>query len=149
MWDIAHLDVKFDNFVISSKNNGKAMLIDFNSAVQYTSSEKRDDRRGTEAFFPPELRVNNEYQCEEHDLFSLGCTLYTLYYGTLCCDEDFDFTEDTISYEKDTPVEIKELMKGLLEYDCKQRWTWVDVWNCKLFDIFHKGIEVKGDKKKD
>lgn len=131
LWKVAHLDIKFDNFVISSKNNGKAMLIDFNSVKQFKDENERfDELRGTELFSAPEYRITGSYFPEKYDMFSLGCTLYTLYYGKLSCDEDFNFLKDKIYFLEDTPVPILTLMKGLLQFDPYTRWTWEKVWEC-------------------
>ena len=147
LWKVAHQDIKFDNFVISSKNNGKAMIIDFNSVKQFSDEhEKFYEMRGTEEFSAPECRVTGQYYPEKYDMFSLGCTLYTLYYGKLCCDSTFDFIKGRIYFLEDTPIPILTLMKGLLQVDPYQRWTWDKVWPCLQFEMLHKKIEVQVDK---
>merc|ERR1712087_913762 len=57
IWKVAHLDIKFDNFVISSKENGTAMLIDFNNAKLIENpDEKIYVFQGAEAFNAPEYK---------------------------------------------------------------------------------------------
>ena len=90
-WNVAHFDIKPNNIVISTKNGGKAMIIDFNTVEQYdnTSCFNSVDVMGTEIFSPPEARFTPDCKAEQYDMWSLGATLYNLYYGKMAADENF------------------------------------------------------------
>jgi len=112
LWKIAHLDVKYDNFVISSKDNGTAMLIDFNNArLIEDENERIKDMQGAKAYEAPEYDVVGRSTPFRYDMFSLGVLLYALYFGDVCSD-DKNWEEEDVLYPDWTPYPIKELLKG-------------------------------------
>ena len=148
LWKVAHQDIKLDNFVISSKDNGTAMLIDFNSTRQIEDETvKLHEVVGTKMFYAPEFSVVGRFQPFKYDMFSLGAVLYSLYYGKLC-SADKNYEHDNIVFPNDTPYPILELMQGQLELYPSDRWDWDKVWDCLQFKILHKKVEIKVEKPK-
>ena len=142
LWKVAHQDIKLDNFVISSKDNGTAMLIDFNSTRQIEDETvKLHEVVGTKMFYAPEFSVVGRFQPFKYDMFSLGAVLYSLYYGKLC-SADKNYEHDNIVFPNDTPYPILELMQGQLELYPSDRWDWDKVWDCLQFKMLHKKVEI-------
>jgi serine/threonine protein kinase len=125
MLRVSHLDIKPDNIVVSSKGGGKAMLIDFNSVESFDDDTKLMDVCGTKAYESYESHRGDLVIPEKYDMYALGATIYTLYYGKLI---DFDGIEYGVA-----PEPILRLMKGLMTQMPEDRWNWDDVFGCELF----------------
>lgn len=147
-WETAHIDIKPNNIVINKKKNfGKAMIIDFNTVEQYNKDSlfSSSDQEGTEVYSAPEARFNINFKPEQYDMWGLGATLYTFYYGKICADQDF-CENDQINFGE-APEPILAIMQGLLEKDTEKRWTWHELWGCELFKLLHLSIDVYVDEK--
>jgi serine/threonine protein kinase len=126
MLRVAHLDIKPDNIVVSRGGGGKAMLIDFNSVESFDDETRLMDVCGTKAYESYESRRGDLVIPEKYDMYSLGATVYTLFYGKL---SDFEGVE----YGGDTPEPVLRLMQGLMTERPEDRWNWDDVFGCELF----------------
>ena len=126
MLRVSHLDIKPDNIVVSSTGGGKAMLIDFNSVESFDDDTKLMDVCGTKAYESYESHRGDLVIPEKYDMYSLGATVYTLFYGKL-----IDF--EGIQYGGDTPEPILKVMQGLMTERAEDRWNWDDVFGCELF----------------
>ena len=74
---IAHLDLKLENFFLSDNLNIK--LGDFGLSSYFEKNAKYDKNRGTIGYASYEVFSGKEYDPFKADLFSLGATLYVLY----------------------------------------------------------------------
>jgi serine/threonine protein kinase len=78
--DVAHLDVKPDNFLVGT--DGRTVkLCDFGLAAKLPSSGLLKGRCGTLHFMPPEMLNNNALFGKPTDVWSYGCTAYLLCFG--------------------------------------------------------------------
>ncbi|GBG30271.1 Protein kinase, putative [Hondaea fermentalgiana] len=114
--NIAHLDIKPENLLLTSKNEDAGIKIaDFGLAIDMTGVEDHDARKsevlcacadedtaqgitecvGTPAYWAPEM-VKNEPFDEKVDIWALGCVLYIMLCGAHPFDPTGDATEAQI-----------------------------------------------------
>lgn len=85
--DIAHLDLKPENFLVDPKQGVK--LIDFEACQKITSGEKAI-AKGTPGYRAPEV-VKEEFEdVKALDVYSLGVVLFTMVAGTVPYVEAFE-----------------------------------------------------------
>ena len=88
--NMAHGDLKVDNFVISDDFGLK--LIDFAHSAKLTSSSR--SRIGTPNYHAPEVASGDWYSVEKADIFSLGAALFVIVFKDApfsqngCCDDE-------------------------------------------------------------
>lgn len=87
--DIVHRDIKPSNIIITKNDNIK--LIDFGMSihpnVKYTHNKQY--LLGTIDYSPPELLRNSNAKNKSLDIYSLGATIYYIFFGsTIYCDND-------------------------------------------------------------
>lgn len=124
--NIAHLDIKFENFVIVQENPLKLLLIDFGS------SHKIDDKLiglvGTNIYAAPE--VYRGKFCLESDIWSLGVVIYYI----LTCDNTMERykSQSYLMIQKSKFSEdLKVLLVGMLSINENFRYKIDDVINHK------------------
>jgi len=100
---IAHLDIKPENLLLTSRNEDAGIKIaDFGLALDLTDYHANGQERshvrdcvGTPAYWAPEM-VKNEPFNEKVDVWSLGCVLYIMLCGYHPFDPKGDATEPHI-----------------------------------------------------
>lgn len=77
--EIAHCDLKPDNFLFDSKDSDVVKIIDFGMAKYTTMRSELHDLRGTVFFMAPEVLAKNyTYHC---DMWSMGVVMFTMLFG--------------------------------------------------------------------
>ena len=142
---VFHRDLKPENILI-----GKGMVIkvaDFGCArsVNHTEISKMDNfslDKGTPIYASPEQLKNEKYS-SKCDIWSAGCLLYFIYFGShpfmdsrphntltlirkMCEGKDIDISENT------DPTVAKILSLSLI-YEDKERASWRELWLSRLF----------------
>lgn len=79
---IIHRDIKPQNIVVNNINNPTTKLIDFNLSALNGHKKSIKDTFGTLQYVAPEILQKKSYT-ENVDIWSLGVTLYYLFYGKL------------------------------------------------------------------
>lgn len=75
-YNIAHLDIKLDNLVIS---DGRLYIIDYGMAKQLKSNEEMlTEYYGTKGYIAPEVENNDLYNPIKVDIWSTGMAIYEL-----------------------------------------------------------------------
>ncbi|KAF4324401.1 hypothetical protein BBO99_00001644 [Phytophthora kernoviae] len=149
--DIIHRDLKPENIMALVNEEGKSTscgdvedvalkIIDLGSAGRISvpeSSEKACSTTlsGTRCYWPPEV-LQRQDMTAAMDMWALGCILYILISGRHPFDLTGCSTEDQVLHRiattpvsfllpvwHDVPLEIKELIHGLLEKDPHHRLT--------------------------
>ncbi|GGJ59384.1 hypothetical protein GCM10008938_51920 [Deinococcus roseus] len=118
---LLHRDIKPENVILES--TGKAVLIDFGSALEWTGGRITPaDRLVTPGFAPLEQYASQAKLAPYTDLYALGATLFYLLTG--------DPPPDAVSRTKgtglpqmprSTPEKLKTSILSLLEVDVKNR----------------------------
>lgn len=79
--NIAHLDLKPENFMFVSPNSLHLKVIDFGLAMSFEDNVPMTTAVGTPYYIAPEV-INESYGCKS-DMWSLGVTLYFMITGEL------------------------------------------------------------------
>lgn len=123
---VIHRDIKPDNILIDEK--GVVKLIDWGIAVHADLSPSTPI--GTMKHQAPETFRSRRLQTAQVDAFSLGSTLYELYFGRVrprvTCEVEAIFykPEQDVNLEGEDPM--IRLIKGLLNLDPAERTTLTD-----------------------
>ena len=142
---IAHLDLKLENFFLSDNLNIK--LGDFGLSSYFEKNAKYDKNRGTIGYASYEVFSGKEYDPFKADLFSLGATLYVLYIEEfLYYIEENEFTKKIDGEFNKIPkiidsiqnIKLKTLLKGLLTKFEKDRWGWNDIFESEFYKELDK-----------
>ena len=144
---IAHLDLKSENFFLSDNLNIK--LGDFGKSSYFEENAKYDKICGSIGYASYEVLSKKEYDPFKADLFSLGATLYALYIKELLYDiEENEFTKKKIEEKfNEIPkridsiqdIKLKTLLEGLLTKLEKDRWGWEEIF----YSCFYKELQKK------
>ncbi|HMP28953.1 MAG TPA: serine/threonine-protein kinase [Saprospiraceae bacterium] len=127
-----HRDIKGENIMLC---NGNWKLIDFGFLEKF---DKPHELRGTLDFLAPEVVDNKPDVGKPSDVWSLGITLYELYFGqvpfmmTTKTGTLLSILNDPIPfYKENRPIspKLKKLLEGMLMKDPKNRWTVDQVLN--------------------
>ena len=142
---IIHRDIKPSNIFLVGKN--KIKLGGFNHAIYIKDNSY--EQIGTYFYAAPEMIKNLEYD-EKCDLWSLGITLYELYFGFSPYGKyvSINIIKNAIYYEynlfslnhvKSDNNQINELLKKLLEINPKTRINFDEYFECiKGFENLNK-----------
>ena len=143
---IAHLDLKPENFFLSDNLNIK--LGDFGLSYYFEGKAKYDKKCGSIGYISYEVFWGKEYDPIKADLFSLGAILYVLYIKELLYYiEENEFTKKIYDKFNEIPkkidsiqdINLKTLLKGLLTKFEKDRWGWEEI----LKSEFYKSLDNK------
>ncbi|KAB2028618.1 hypothetical protein ES319_D05G109200v1 [Gossypium barbadense] len=132
---IVHCDVKGKN-VLVGHDLTSVKLADFGSAMVEIKNESSGDRcrseiwpRGSPLWMAPEV-IRGEYQGQESDVWSLGCTIIEMVTGKPAWkDQGFDSLNRIANSEElpEFPAQLSELGKDFVEKclrrDQNQRWS--------------------------
>jgi serine/threonine protein kinase len=123
---ISHLDIKFENILITPCLQVK--LLDFGSSFKGDSYLEYKDYKGSTGFAPPEIVPGNTFDASKVDMWALGVLLYRL---------SIDFYEcSNYSLKHVDDSSLCDLLNGLLEYDAQERWNISQVLECEWFNRF-------------
>ena len=138
---IAHLDLKPENFFLSDNLNIK--LGDFGKSSYFEENTKYDKICWSIGYTSYEVFSGKEYDPFKADLFSLGATLYVLYIKKLL----YDIEKDEVTKEKIDDnfnkiperivsiqdINLKILLTGLLKKLEGDRWGWDDIFDSDFY----------------
>ena len=133
--NIVHRDIKPHHFVIS--DDMKIKLCGFHVAKQLEfEKEKIKGNSGTASYKAPEL-VSNEYYSFEVDVWSLGITIFSLFFGSSPfvgktkeeIYEKIKFGKYSFPKECDISPIAKDLIKRILITDTSRRLTIEEVYS--------------------
>ncbi|KAM7213364.1 Calcium/calmodulin-dependent protein kinase [Rhypophila decipiens] len=128
---VVHRDIKPDNLLLTEDNVLK--IVDFGVSEMFEKPENMRTAKpaGSPAFLPPELCVakHGDVDGKAADIWSMGVSLYCLYYGRLPFERDgvLDMYEaiktDKPPIPEDEDPQFVDLMNRLLEKDPEKRIT--------------------------
>ena len=149
---IMHRDIKPHNFFITNLNNGKNIIKLGNFGCSIKINENDSDSIGTILYNAPEKTKDLDYD-EKIDLWSLGITLFELYFGVLPYGSNADINDMmNVIYNKKNfvlPKTFKRnekpkiptldiLFKRLLTINPKERMTHKEFFDYVFSDDFMK-----------
>ena len=128
---VVHRDIKPDNIYITKPDNGQiyVKLGNFNSAL-FIKDIKNSEPTGAFFYTAPEI-LNNHYYDEKCDMWSLGITLFELYFGFLpygihpSLKKLYEMIDDQKSfiYSKSNIPTLDILFKRLLQINPNNRMS--------------------------
>jgi len=125
---IAHRNIKPDNILIKytddNKINFDIFLGGYAKSIKYLIDNFIKTLIGTPSFIAPEILNKIEYH-NNCDLFSIGMTLYLLYY------QEFPKKDIIKTIEED--LQLDDLIRKLLVKDPKKRITWEEYFDHSFF----------------
>ena len=155
LFNIYHRDIKLENIMVDE--TGVVKLIDWELCTKERYSR---EKVGTLGYMAPEVMEGNRYNCTKADMWSLGVSMFALYYGKRPYDDvpevarystskrwycrwlkliegnhwsAFWYNHDKHSPRKAHP-EFKNCIEGLLCYDPEHRTSLEELMECDLLN---------------
>ena len=137
---IIHRDINPNNIMID--DNGDVKVIDFGICkIKEMVNNSTVYNMGTNMYSAPEVHMHSQNATEQSDLYSIGAVLYFLFTGeqppNVC---NFQTTIDRIS---GIDIELKPIIKKLVEVDPINRYKDVSELKNDLSNIFTRFLDVK------
>jgi len=127
--NIFHRDLKLENVLITPQ--AKIKIIDLGLCAITSDFDSLDEFVGSVDYAAPEILLNNKYNGESIDVFSLGVILFSLVFGILPFPKSlrrkFVSGKTTVHPQIEYPEDVsasesaKELLEGMLALDPKDR----------------------------
>lgn len=138
---IAHRDIKPQNLMLSSKEDNASIKVgDFGFARRVHTPSSLTTRVGTPTYVAPEILKNMPHD-QRVDLWSIGVVVFVLLVGyppfleEKQADLFLKIRTGDFSFVKDDWLQVsedaKDLIKGLLKTDPKERWSLEEALRCK------------------
>lgn len=121
---VAHLDIKFENFIVIERDPLKLMMIDFGSS--YKINEKLPKIVGTQNYYAPEL-TDLRFSLKS-DIWSLGvCIYYNFtsdnYFKSNKHDQNCSNVRNKISEMTNCSDSMKDLLHNMIVHNPDERYT--------------------------
>jgi len=127
--NIAHRDIKLENFVLYS-NYTKIKLVDFGHSSKMVPSKLFIQQCGSLAYNSPERVLLLPYEGKQADIWSLGICLFAMscgrfpFYGTTDETQSKMILEAPLKFYHSMNPSMIDLIKHMLKRDPKQRAAW-------------------------
>ena len=134
---IVHRNIKPDNILIKyldeDKINFDIFLGGFAKSLKYNDKEDIENKIlfGTPAYIAPEILLNKKYH-NNCDLFSIGMTLFVLYWKNI--DYLNIYHNGIKKIEED--LQLDDLIRKLLKVNPNERITWSEYFEHPFFNQY-------------
>lgn len=137
---IIHRDINPNNIMLD--DNSDVKVIDFGICkIKEMVNNSTVYNMGTNMYSAPEVHMHSQNATEQSDLYSIGAVSYFLFTGeqppNVC---DFQTTIDRIS---GIDIELKPIIKKLVEVDPTDRYKDISELKNDLSNIFTRFLDVK------
>ena len=141
---IMHRDIKPANIMF---HKGKVKLTDFGFAKMVDDLNKNNKEGhtslGTPIYSPPQI-LNYENYSAKCDVWSTGVVLYEMIFGGKPWGARFqgllydNIKKTPLLFPKKVGKETENLIRGMLQFDEKDRLTWREVYDHPALSVFKK-----------
>ena len=130
-----HSDIQPENLLLKytnqKKTNFDSILADYGLSTELAEDEMSEDECGTPAFMAPEVK-KNKYN-NKCDLFSIGVTIYLLYFGKFPYYESYEKKKIDFNFQIKEDSQLEDLIKKLLKENPKERISWYEYFKHPFF----------------
>jgi len=151
--NIAHRDLKLENFIIDKNYNLK--LIDFGFCCEIKNPKNENIVHtkilGTESYMAPEMHYERKYFADKYDIFSIGVVLFGMLVGHLpfLRATRFDSNYSSFSFKRDLgikkfwenisnicelPTDAQDLMNNIFISNPNERITLENITNSDFYN---------------
>ncbi len=152
--DIAHLDLKPSNILLTAGKRPSLKLADFGMAQRFSADETRSSVRGSYLYMAPEILLKSKYDARV-DLWSVGVILYECLFGKAPYKSG-TLEELLKKVAEERPIvvprqshlskECRDLLVRCLERDPDARITFEDFFTHPFLDLEHFPSEESSKK---
>lgn len=152
--NIAHMDLKPQNILLSSKSHPILKLGDFGLAQYLHSDTEASSLRGSPLYMAPEILLKHHYDASV-DLWSVGIILYECLFGQAPYSSH-TFAELAEKIKSPNPIQIpygaqvsdkcRDLILCLLQRNPSKRLTFEEFFNHTFIDLEHMATEESYSK---
>ncbi|XP_064475091.1 serine/threonine-protein kinase ULK3-like isoform X2 [Ornithodoros turicata] len=143
--NIAHMDLKPQNILLSSMRNPVLKLADFGFAQYLHEGDRASSLRGSPLYMAPEMLLSNHYD-HKVDLWSVGIIMYECLFGSApYASPTFKEVADKIKTDK--PIELplgaaisdtcRDLLLSLLQRNPEKRIGFEEFFSHPFVDLEH------------
>lgn len=152
--DIAHMDLKPSNILLTSGRSPVLKLADFGLSQRLSKDETKTSIRGSPLYMAPEMLLDRRYDAKV-DLWSVGVILYECIFGRAPYkSENVDQLLEKIKEDKpiviprkvDLSNECHDLLTRCLKRDHSQRISFDDFFSHPFLDLEHMPSEESSTK---
>ena len=143
--NIAHMDLKPQNILLSSGKNPTLKLADFGFATYFAPEETKSSIRGSPLYMAPEMVLDHKYDAKV-DLWSIGVILFECLFGKAPYKSS-SYDELILKIKEDRPIAIprdpkvssscRDLLQRCLNRDPSERIGFEDFFNHPFLDLEH------------
>ena len=136
--NITHRDIRTEH-ILFTKSNNIPKIIDFGYSTCYKKNSKLDIGFGNLNYVCPEMILNNSYDPELADVWSLGVVLFVMTCGYLPFSEESDeknkqmILKGKIEFPREISKKLKNLLMKMLEIKPNKRFNFHKIINHTWF----------------
>lgn len=152
--NVAHMDLKPQNLLLTSKHNPSVKIADFGFAKHILDGMELIMLRGSPLYMAPEIVCKGAYDARV-DLWSIGVILYECLFGQApfasqtykeLGEKIWDTKPVELPYGVDIPDSCRHLLLGLLQRDPEKRMSFEEFFNHPFLDLEHMPAKDSLDK---
>ena len=146
--NICHRDIRTEHIIFDKNKTPK--IVGFSYSTFYTKNQKLKDSFGSLCYACPEIILENSYDPELADIWSLGVVLYVMVCGYLPFGEENDeknkdlIIHGKIEFPKEMTNKLKDLLRHMLDVNSKKRYNFTKIMKHPWFKPYNEELLMGG-----
>ena len=146
--NICHRDIRTEHIIFDKNKTPK--IVGFSYSTFYTKNQKLKDSFGSLCYACPEIILENSYDPELADIWSLGVVLYVMVCGYLPFGEENDeknkdlIIHGKIEFPKEMTNKLKDLLRHMLDVNSKKRYNFTKIMKHPWFKPYNEELLIGG-----
>ena len=146
--NICHRDIRTEHIIFDKNKTPK--IVGFSYSTFYTKNQKLKDSFGSLCYACPEIILENSYDPELADIWSLGVVLYVMVCGYLPFGEENDeknkdlIIHGKIEFPKEMTNKLKDLLRHMLDVNTKKRYNFTKIMKHPWFKPYNEELLIGG-----